>query len=194
MGGVGSGRERGGWGGWSPPLAERFERLEETLQIALQMWAGDEKAYNGKHYQLERPLNSPRPVQLPHPPILIGGGGERKTLRLVAQYADACNLFARMGKNVLQHKLDVLREHCEKIGRPYEQIEKTTLDSINLTRDGRDVTMTPAAAVDYFGELAEMGIDQAIFSMSRVSALEPFDLLATAGVPQVEKIRVAGRP
>lgn len=94
---------------------------------------------------------------------------------------------------MLKHKLDVLREHCERIGRPYEQIEKTTLDSISLTRDGRDGSMTPAAAVDYFGELAELGIDQAIFSMSRVSALEPFDLLATEVVPQVEKIRVAGR-
>jgi len=94
----------------------------------------------------------------------------------------------------LQHKLDVLREHCEKIGRPYEQIEKTTLDSINLTRDGRDGSMTPAAAVDFFGGLAEMGIDQVIFNMPRVFDLEPFDLLATEVVPQAEKIRVAGRP
>jgi len=98
-----------------------------------------------------------------------------------------------MGKDVLQHKLDVLREHCEKIGRPYEQIEKTTLDSINLTRDGRDGSMTPTAAVDFFGGLAEMGIDQAIFNMPRVFDLEPFDLLATEVVPQVEKMRVAGR-
>src|SRR6266699_2951234 len=186
-------QEHKGLGVPFPPVAERFERLEETLQIALQMWAGDEKPYNGKHYQLERPLNSPRPVQVPHPPILIGGGGEQKTLRLVAQYGDACNLFARMGKNVLQHKLDVLREHCERIGRPYEHIEKTTLDSISLTRDGRDGSMTPAAAVDYFGELAAMGIDQVIFNMPRVSDLEPFDLLATEVVPVVEKIRVAGR-
>jgi F420-dependent oxidoreductase-like protein len=122
-----------------PPLAERFERLEETLQIALQMWAGDEKPYEGKHYQLTRPMNSPQPVQRPHPPILIGGSGERKTLRLVAQYGDACNFFARMGKEVLQHKLDVLHEHCERLGRPYEQIEKTTLDSVRFTRDGRGV-------------------------------------------------------
>jgi F420-dependent oxidoreductase-like protein len=187
-------QEHKGLGVPFPPVADRFERLEETLQIALQMWAGDEKAYNGKHYQLERPLNSPRPVQLPHPPILIGGGGEQKTLRLVAQYGDACNLFARMGKGVLQHKMDVLREHCERIGRPYEHIEKTTLDSLELTRDGRNGSMTPTAAVDYFGGLAEMGIDQAIFNMPRVFDLEPFDLLATEVVPQVEKIQVAGRP
>jgi len=176
-----------------PPVAERFERLEETLQIALQMWAGDDKPYQGKHYQLARPLNSPQAVQRPHPPILIGGSGERKTLRLVAQYGDACNLFARLGKQVLQHKLDILREHCQAVGRPYEQIEKTTLDSIKLTRDGRDGSITPAAAVEFFAELASMGIDQAIFSLRNVSDPGVFDLLATEVIPQVNKITVAGR-
>src|SRR6266566_740550 len=176
-----------------PSTSERFERLEETLQIALQMWSGDEKPYNGKHYQLARPLNSPQSVQRPHPPILIGGTGERKTLRLVAQYGDACNLFARLGKQVLQHKLDILREHCQAVGRPYEQIEKTTLDSIKLTRDGRDGSITPAAAVEFFAELASMGIDQAIFSLRNVSDPEVFDLLATEVIPQVNKIAVAGR-
>ena len=176
-----------------PPTAERFERLEETLQIALQMWEGNEKPYNGKYYHLDRPLNSPQSVQRPHPPILIGGTGERKTLRFVAQYADACNLFARMGNDVLQHKLDVLREHCQALGRPYEQIEKTTLDFINLTRDGRDGSQTPAAVVEYFAGLASMGIDQAIFSMPNVYDPEVFDLLATEVIPQVEKISVAGR-
>ena len=176
-----------------PPVAERFERLEETLQIALQMWAGDDKPYQGKHYRLARPLNSPQSVQRPHPPILIGGSGERKTLRLVAQYGDACNLFARLGKQVLQHKLDILREHCQAVGRPYEQIEKTTLDSIKLTSDGRDGSITPAAAVEFFAELASMGIDQAIFSLQNVSDPEAFDLLATEVIPQVNKIIVAGR-
>lgn len=176
-----------------PSVSERFERLEETLQLAHQMWEGDEKPFEGKHYQLARPLNSPKPVQKPHPPILIGGTGEKKTLRLVAQYGDACNLFARMGKDELKRKLDVLRDHCQTVGRPYEQIEKTTLDVVSITRDGRNGSMTPSAAIDYFAGLAELGIDQAIFSMPNVAELEPFDLLATEIVPVVEKIKVAGR-
>ncbi len=176
-----------------PSTSERFERLEETLQIALQMWSGNEKPYNGKHYQLERPLNSPQSVQRPHPPILIGGTGERKTLRMVAQYADACNIFARLDDNFLQNKLDVLRRHCQAIGRPYEQIEKTTLSVISLSRDGRNGSMTPAAAIEYFASLAALGIDQAIFSMPNVYDLDVFDLLATEVIPEVNKIAVAGR-
>src|SRR5438094_9298267 len=150
--------EHGGLGVPFPSVSDRFERLEETLQIAHQMWPGNEKPFEGKHYQLARPLNSPRSVQKPHPPILIGGSGERKTLRLVAQYGDACNLFARLGDDQLKHKLDVLRDHCQSIGRPYEEIEKTTLDVIHLTRDGRNGTMTPAAAIEHFASLAAMGI------------------------------------
>lgn len=186
-------QEHKGLGVPFPPLAERFERLEETLQIAHQMWSGDEKPFEGKHYTLERPLNSPQSVQRPHPPILIGGTGERKTLRLVAQYGDACNLFARLGKDELKHKLDVLRDHCQTLGRPYEEIEKTTLDSFRLTSDGRDNSLSPNAAIDAFGELAEQGIDQAIFSLQNVADLEAFDILATKVVPEVEKIKVAGR-
>ncbi|MHB8599795.1 MAG: LLM class F420-dependent oxidoreductase [Ktedonobacteraceae bacterium] len=175
-----------------PSTGERFERLEESLKIAHQMWAGDEKPFEGKYYHLERPLNSPQSVQRPHPPILIGGTGERKTLRFVAQYADACNLFARMGDEALQHKLDVLRDHCQSVDRPYEEIEKTTLDTLRLSRDGRDGTMTPSAAIDYFGHLAAMGIDQAIFNMPNVSDPDVFDLLGEI-VPQTEKIAVSGR-
>ncbi len=176
-----------------PPLAERFERLEETLQIAHQMWSGDEKPFEGKHYQLARPLNSPQAVQKPHPPILIGGTGEKKTLRLVAQYADACNLFARLGKDELKRKLDILRDHCQTLGRPYEEIEKTALDNMTITRDGRSGSLTPAAVIENLGKLAEQGFDQTIFSLNNVADLEPFDLLATEIIPAVEKIQVAGR-
>lgn len=176
-----------------PPLAERFERLEETLQIALQMWAGNEAPFEGKYYQLKRPLNSPQAVQKPHPPILIGGGGEKKTLRLVAKYGDACNLFARLGDDTLQHKLDVLRGHCEAEGRPYSAIEKTTLNSFILTRDGRDGTTSPSQLIEIFASQAAMGIDQAIFSLRNVHDLEPFDVLANEVVPAVDKLAVAGR-
>src|SRR5436305_3283104 len=176
-----------------PPLAERFERLEEALQIARQMWAGDERPYNGKHYQLARPLNSPQAVQRPHPPILIGGGGERKTLRLVARYGDACNLFASFGAEQLGGKLAVLREHCQAVGRPYEEIEKTSLSVLLVTRHGRDGTLSPAAAVDQLAGLAALGIDQAIFSIPNVSDPAAFDLLATEVIPEVTKLPVAGR-
>jgi F420-dependent oxidoreductase-like protein len=177
-----------------PPVAERFERLEENLQIALQMWAGDESPFHGKHYSLERPLNSPQSVQRPHPPILIGGTGERKTLRMVAQYADACNIFLTGDDSVVQHKLAVLREHCEKLGRPYGEIEKTTLGSLYLTRDGRNGSLTPDQLIERLRELAALGIDQAIFNMPQnVADLEPFDLLATKVIPAAEQIEVAGR-
>lgn len=185
--------EHNGLGVPFPPLAERFERLEETLQIARQMWAGDTSPYQGKHYQLGRPLNSPNSVQRPHPPIMIGGGGEQKTLRLVAQYGDACNLFARMGDDVLTHKLNVLREHCETVGRPYAEIEKTTLSTLNVTRDGRDGSITPAQAVEQFAGLAALGIDHAIFNTPRVHEPEFFDIMGTEVIPEVEKLAVAGR-
>ncbi len=186
-------QEHRGLGVRFPPVKERFERLEETLKIALQMWSGNEEPFQGKHSHLERPLNSPRPVTKPHPPILIGGGGERKTLRLVAQYGDACNLFARPGLQEVKHKLDVLRNHCQAVGRPYDQIEKTTLDSLHITKDGRDGTLSPPAALDYFGRLAAIGIDQAIFSMPNVTDIEPFELLTTEIIPGVERMPVAGR-
>jgi len=119
-------REHAALGVPFPPLAERFERLEETLQICVQMWSDDDGPYEGRHYQLAETLCSPRPIRQPHPPILIGGGGERKTLALVARYADKSNLF---GESVGQvgDKLEALRRHCETEHRGYESIEKTIL-------------------------------------------------------------------
>jgi F420-dependent oxidoreductase-like protein len=191
-------QEHRGLGVPFPPVAERFERLEETLQIALQMWSDtgkldDAQPFEGKYYHLERTLNVPQSISRPHPPILIGGGGEQKTLRLVAQYGDACNLFARMGDEVLRHKLDVLRGHCERLGRPYEAIEKTALDHLYLSQDGRAGTVTVAQALDSFAHLGELGFDQAIISLRNVQEPEVFDLLREQVVPAVERIPVAGR-
>lgn len=117
-----------------PSTKERFERLEETVQICLQMWGGDEGPYRGRHHTLERTLNSPQNISTPHPYLMIGGGGERKTLRLVARYADACNIF---GGPDAAHKLDVLRRHCEDLGRDYDRIERTTTFFVtpDTTRD-----------------------------------------------------------
>src|ERR1700728_162640 len=127
-------REHRALGVTYPPVAERFERLEETLQICEQMWSDDEGRYEGKHYQLAETICVPPPLQAPRPPILIGGGGEKKTLRLVAQYADACNLFAS-SPDVVRHKLDVLRGHCDDLGRDYDSIQKTILAQVNPEGD-----------------------------------------------------------
>jgi F420-dependent oxidoreductase-like protein len=117
-------REQVGLGVQVVPMRERFERLEETLQICLQMWSDDNGPYQGLHYQLAETLCVPAPLSRPRPPILIGGGGERKTLLLVARYADACNLFATSPEEVAG-KLDVLRSHCDAEGRDYDAIRKT---------------------------------------------------------------------
>ncbi|RAO39019.1 Alkanesulfonate monooxygenase [Micromonospora saelicesensis] len=122
-------REQLGLGVPVVPVAERFERLEETLRICLQMWSADDGPFNGQHYQLAETINSPQPLSRPHPPIMIGGGGEKKTLLLVARYADACNLFGRGGIDDVTRKLDVLRGHCATEGRDYDTIEKTVVAS-----------------------------------------------------------------
>jgi F420-dependent oxidoreductase-like protein len=117
-----------------PPVSERFERLEETLQICEQMWSDDEGPYDGKYYQLAETICVPPPLQTPRPPILIGGGGEKKTLRLVAQYADACNLFASSA-DAVRHKLTVLRGHCDALGRDYDSIQKTIIAQVDPEGD-----------------------------------------------------------
>jgi len=147
-----------------PSLAERFERLEELLQIAHQMWRGDESPYQGRHYQLARPLNSPNSLQRPHPPILIGGGGERKTLRLVARYGDACNLFDLPDprfRSDLERKLRVLRDHCAQEGRDFAAIEKTVTSSFDL---GEDRQACAAALVAHLRELAAAGLGHVLVS------------------------------
>jgi len=156
----------------------RFERLEETVQICLQMWRGDQTPYSGRHYQLERPLNSPQPLSQPHPPIMIGGSGERKTLRLVARYAQACNLFP--GPD-LARKLDVLRAHCDSEGRDYDEIEKTCYFLFDVGEKGKKA----AQLVDDLGKLAELGFQAAIGGVARVWEVTPLDIIGSQVIPAV---------
>jgi alkanesulfonate monooxygenase SsuD/methylene tetrahydromethanopterin reductase-like flavin-dependent oxidoreductase (luciferase family) len=172
--------ESRGLGLFFPPLAERFERLEETLRICLQMWSDDESAFEGKHYHLGRTLNSPQALTRPHPPILIGGSGERKTLRLVARYADACNLF---DSPEVAHKLDVLREHCVAEGRDYADIEKTVQVRFDLGENGENVEQT----IEHLHELSELGFTVAHGTLIGAGTLRPFDLLAERVIPAIEK-------
>lgn len=158
-----------------PPLGERFERLEEALQIIHQMWSDDESAYSGRHYRLERTLNSPQPL---HPPILIGGSGERKTLRLVAKYADACNLF---GSPDVEHKLDVLRAHCEREGRNYDDIEKTVMHNFDVGENGERA----AELVDQLRPYAALGFDEVHGSLREVWKITPIEVMGREVIPAV---------
>jgi F420-dependent oxidoreductase-like protein len=164
-----------------PPLKERFERLEETLQIAKHMWAGKREPYQGQHYHLVEPINSPQPLSRPHPPILIGGMGENKTLLLVAQYADACNLFAGLGHDTLWQKLDVLKRHCDAVGRPYEEIERTALGTVNLAAGGMNVTQV----IETCRGLADMSIQHVIFNMPNVHEITPLEQFGREIIPAV---------
>jgi len=172
-------RESHGLGVPFPPLKERFERLEEALQIVGQMWSGEVAPYAGKYYQLAETINVPAPLSQPRPRILIGGSGEQKTLRLVARYADACNLFARMGADELRAKLEVLKRHCEAEGRPYEAIEKTALGSVDLGPGG----MSPRQVVDFCKSVSQAGIQHLILSFARVDTLKPLEVMGREVIP-----------
>lgn len=172
-------REAVGLGFGFPPQRERFEQLEETLQLAHHMWRGNTDPFQGKHFQLAEPLCSPMPISQPHPPILIGGMGEQKTLRLVAQYADACNLFARAGEAVLRDKLSILRQHCDDIGRDYGTVEKTALGTVHLAPDH----MSVADVLAQCRTLAKLGIDHAIFNMPNVHEIAPLEIFGREIIP-----------
>jgi F420-dependent oxidoreductase-like protein len=167
-----------------PPLGTRFEQLEETLQICLQMWGDDQKPFTGRHYQLEWPLNSPQPLTRPHPPILIGGGGEKKTLRLVARYADACNLFP--GPQV-SRKLAVLREHCQAEGRNYDDIEKTAMFQFDVGTKGEKV----GQVIGGLRWLASLGIQTVIGSVKGVHKIAPLEIIGEKVIPAVADLQPA---
>ena len=161
-----------------PPLGVRFELLEDTLRIANAMWAGErgtEEDFQGTRYRATRLLNSPQSLSRPRIPIMIGGGGEQKTLRFVARYADACNVFG--GPEKIHHKYEVLRGHCEAIGRPYDEIERSTLQSVHVDPDGADGAETPAQVTDRFAELGDAGAQHVLFSIRDAWRTEKIELL-----------------
>ncbi len=172
--------ESAGLGFPMPPLRDRFEMLEECLQMAHAMWSGGSgtgDAFEGRHYTATRLLNSPQSISRPRVPIMIGGGGERKTLRLVAQYADACNVFGDAAK--ISHKYAVLREHCERLGRPYEEIERSTLQSLDLERE------SPDQVVERFGTLKEAGAQHILFSVRGVNDVAKLEQIGAEVLPQL---------
>ena len=166
-----------------PPLGERFEMLEETLRFAHAMWDGErgtEGAFEGRHYQATRLLNVPQSISRPRVPIMIGGGGEKKTLRLVAQYADASNVFG--GPVAIAHKFEVIREHCAAVGRDPDEIERTTLQNVNLAHQ------TPSQIVDRFGELSDAGAQHVIFSVANVHDLAHLETIGREVLPHLRDL------
>jgi F420-dependent oxidoreductase-like protein len=177
-------REHLGLGVPFPPLKERFERLEETLQIANQMWSDDNNGpFEGKHYRLAETINVPQALSKPRPRIMIGGGGEKKTLRLVAKYADACNIPG-MGADMVRHKLTVLREHCEREGRNYDEIEKTVITVMNVGPDGS----MAGQLVEQLGQLAEAGAQTAIGALIGVENIKPIEVMGSKVIPEAAKL------
>jgi F420-dependent oxidoreductase-like protein len=182
IGAAWNGEESAGLGLFFPPVSERFERLEEAILICRQMWSGDEAPFDGEHYHLGRTLNSPQALSRPHPPILIGGSGEKKTLKLVARYADACNIAA-YDLDATAHKLDVLRQHCVNEGRDYDEIEKTAQTRYDLGENGENINRT----IEQLHQVAELGFSQVHGSLLGVSKPLQLDLLAERVIPAVEK-------
>jgi F420-dependent oxidoreductase-like protein len=172
-------QEAKGLGTPFPPLGTRFELLEEALQIAQQMWSENNGPYHGKHNHLEETLCSPQPLSRPRPPILIGGGGEKKTLRMVAQYADACNLYG--SPEIVSAKLKVLRQHCDTLGRDYGSIEKTTLGTVNLS-PGK---MSANDVIAQCKALADIGVQHAIFNLPNVEEIKPLEVFGREIIPAV---------
>ena len=162
-----------------PPISTRFEMLEEALQIAKQMWSDNNGPYNGKHYQLGETLCSPQPISRPHPPILVAGSGEKKTLRIVAQYADACNLYG--DETTIKAKLEVLKRHCDTLKRDFSTIEVTTLDTVTLA-PGK---MSAKDVIAKCKSLAGIGVHHALFNMPNVHEIKPLETFGKEIIPAV---------
>jgi len=169
-----------------PELPDRFALLADTLQMAHLAWQGErgsESEFRGRRVRAGRLLNSPQALSRPRIPIMVGGGGERSTLRLVARYADACNVFG--GPDMLRHKYAILREHCAAVGRPFEEIERTNLSSVSITPDGARNSTTPSELVDRLGAWAEAGSQHTILSVRGVSDVSKLELIGRDVVPLV---------
>jgi F420-dependent oxidoreductase-like protein len=183
-------QESRAWGFPMPPLGERFELLEETLQLAHAAWRGEQgqrQPFEGRHVRASDPLNAPQALSKPHPPILIGGGGERRTLKLVARYADACNVFGTDPAQ-LRHKYAVLRQHCEAVGRDDAEIEKTFLTQVSISPDGGHGSLTPEAVVERLGRTAEAGAQHAIFSVRDVTDVSRLELIGRSVIPHLREL------
>ncbi|MBB5854720.1 LLM class F420-dependent oxidoreductase [Amycolatopsis umgeniensis] len=182
--GIGAGwneEESRGLGFPFPSTAERFERLEETLRYVRQMWSEDDGPFQGKHYQAERLMNVPQALSKPRPPIMIGGGGEKKTLRFVAKYGDMCNLFN--GPD-LERKLGVLKQHCENEGRDYAEITKTVYHTLDIGPKGENT----GELNDALGKLAELGVDVALGSIPGLPDLDLIEKIGADVIPAAEKL------
>ena len=176
--------EAEGFGVPYPSTGKRFEWLEDTLQLAHSLWSGGETSFEGKRFAASKMTNNPRPLSQPHPRIMIGGMGPTKTLRMTAQYADACNFFERAGKEKLQESLNTLKGHCERLGRNYNDIEKTSLGTAHLT-SGQD---TVASIMDRLKVLSELGFTHAIFNMPNVYEITPLETFAKEIIPAAAEL------
>lgn len=192
--GIGAGwfeQEARGLGVPFDSLTERYAQLEETLQLIQQMWRDDPAPFQGRYYQLAGPINHPQPLSRPHPPIMIGGSGEKKTLRLVAQYGDACNLFAGVGTDRLaeraadaRRKFEILQAHCADVGRSYDQIERTALGTVLLAPGAQSVDDIIAICRAF----AEAGVQHLIFNMQNVHEIAPLEVFGREIIPAVAEL------
>ncbi len=169
-----------GYGIPYPSTAERFEQLEDNLKLAKALWSGDVVSFEGKHFSAPAITNNPRPLSTPHPRIMIGGTGPKKTLRMVAQYADACNIGDWVGVDNMQKSLDTLKGHCETLGRDYDTIEKTALCTAHLSGDD-----TVDSIIGRLKKLSDMGFTHAIFNMPDVYKITPLETFANQIIPAV---------
>jgi len=175
--------EAKGFGIPYPSTSERFEHLEDNLQLAKALWDGKQVSFKGQHFSAPAITNNPAPLSKPHPRIMIGGMGPKKTLRMVAQYADACNFFEGAGKEKMQSALDTLKAHCKKLERDYNTVEKTSLGTVHLSGDD-----TVDSVIKRIKELSAMGFTHAIFNMPDVYKITPLETFAKEIIPAVSEL------